>query len=293
MPDYRHSRQDHTVSHTWFTSDLHIGHKLVARHRSVDVNFFSPGRSREVSDEFVAAWHDGMLSENWDAHVGRDDIVWVLGDISAGGSNAQRNALQWITQRPGRKRLVSGNHDGCHPMHRNSHNWLREYLKAFESVQSAARIRINGHSVLLSHFPYRDDHTEVPRFDQWRLRNLGELLLHGHTHSAERVHGRELHIGVDAWGMKPVAVQTIIERIEAMSDGTTDAENRLRRNPGTIRMMEAAEANIDQAAEVTIGEGEIPDRTFTDDRGHLWEWCGGQPGTWAWRRTAILDGTTE
>ncbi len=190
MPDYRHSRQDHTVSHTWFTSDLHIGHKLVARHRSVDVNFFSPGRSREVSDEFVAAWHDGMLSENWDAHVGRDDIVWVLGDISAGGSNAQRNALQWITQRPGRKRLVSGNHDGCHPMHRNSHNWLREYLKAFESVQSAARIRINGHSVLLSHFPYRDDHTEVPRFDQWRLRNLGELLLHGHTHSAERVYVR-------------------------------------------------------------------------------------------------------
>jgi len=85
----------------------------------------------------------------------------------------------------------------------------------------------------------------------------------------------------------------VLDDILAILDGTTDAENRLRRNPGTIRMMEAAEANIDQAAEVTIGEGEIPDRTFTDDRGHLWEWCGGQPGTWAWRRTAILDGTTE
>lgn len=30
----------------------------------------------------------------------------------------------------------------------------------------------------------------------------------------------------------------------------------------------------------------MPDRTFVDDRGFTWEWCGGEPGTWAWRRTA-------
>lgn len=29
----------------------------------------------------------------------------------------------------------------------------------------------------------------------------------------------------------------------------------------------------------------IPDRQFTDDIGRRWEWCGGQPGTWAWRTT--------
>lgn len=28
-----------------------------------------------------------------------------------------------------------------------------------------------------------------------------------------------------------------------------------------------------------------PARTFTDDQGRRWEWCGGQPGTWAWRVT--------
>lgn len=28
-----------------------------------------------------------------------------------------------------------------------------------------------------------------------------------------------------------------------------------------------------------------PERTFIDDRGYRWEWCGGEPGTWAWRRT--------
>jgi len=30
----------------------------------------------------------------------------------------------------------------------------------------------------------------------------------------------------------------------------------------------------------------IPDRQFTDEFGHRWEWCGGEPGTWAWRVTA-------
>lgn len=30
---------------------------------------------------------------------------------------------------------------------------------------------------------------------------------------------------------------------------------------------------------------EIPDQTFVDDFGRRWEWCGDQPGTWAWRVT--------
>ncbi|MCH9731655.1 MAG: hypothetical protein K0U84_18595 [Actinomycetia bacterium] len=31
--------------------------------------------------------------------------------------------------------------------------------------------------------------------------------------------------------------------------------------------------------------GNPPDRVFIDDRGHRWEWCGGEQGTWAWRMT--------
>lgn len=30
-----------------------------------------------------------------------------------------------------------------------------------------------------------------------------------------------------------------------------------------------------------------PERTFTDDLGRHWEWCGGVPGTWAWRITRL------
>jgi hypothetical protein len=31
---------------------------------------------------------------------------------------------------------------------------------------------------------------------------------------------------------------------------------------------------------------DVPDRAFIDDQGRRWEWCGGQPGTWAWRMTS-------
>lgn len=34
----------------------------------------------------------------------------------------------------------------------------------------------------------------------------------------------------------------------------------------------------------------IPDRSFRDDRGRRWEWCGGEEGTWEWRITAWPKG---
>ena len=33
--------------------------------------------------------------------------------------------------------------------------------------------------------------------------------------------------------------------------------------------------------------GPIPNRSFVDDRNNRWEWCGGEPGTWAWRITRL------
>lgn len=207
----------------WFTSDLHIGHLRVAEDRARAANVLGHIKAAAdvdmTEDEVLVAWHDRTLANNWDACISRHDLVWVLGDISIGGSQNVRAALEWISARPGRKRLITGNHDGCHPMRRDSHKWQPEYLQAFESVQSAARIRFarqNQIDVLLSHFPYHDDHTETARYGQWRLRDEGELLLHGHTHGSEQVHSYELHIGLDAWDLKPVSQEAVEQHIPAM-----------------------------------------------------------------------------
>lgn len=47
-----------------------------------------------------------------------------------------------------------------------------------------------------------------------------------------------------------------------------------------------SEDDVALMADAVIREINIPDRIHTDDQGRTWEWCGGQPGTWAWRITA-------
>lgn len=188
----------------WFTSDLHIGHEKVA------VDRFLPSL---IDGTAAIKWHDAMLAYHWDVNVGRDDHVWLLGDLSAGGSEVTAYALNWVADRPGIKHLIAGNHDHVHPMHRDAHKWQPAYLKVFASVQPFARRRIAGRSVLLSHFPYVGDHTETDRHTQYRLRDEGEWLLHGHTHSIAKWagwrHSRQIHVGVDAWGMRPVRIDDV------------------------------------------------------------------------------------
>lgn len=180
----------------WFTSDCHFGHRLVAGLRGFG-----------STDE-----HDEALAREWRRVVRDTDHVWVLGDLAA---SSPAHALEVVDSLPGIKHLVSGNHDKCHPMHRDAHNWQRRYLDVFASVQPFARRKIAGRDVLLSHFPYLVDRDE-PRHMQYRLRDEGAWLLHGHLHSGERATSdRELHVGVDAWDLAPVNLTTVADHIEA------------------------------------------------------------------------------
>jgi calcineurin-like phosphoesterase family protein len=126
-------------------------------------------------------------------------------------------------QRKGTKHLIVGNHDGCFLQNRNSHSWQHKYLAVFESVQSAARRKVtleDGRVIefLLSHFPYDGDHTPGDRYEQWRLRDQGLPVLHGHTHvggvfSQSKNRTLQMHIGVDAWNFTPVSLQQVIDFI--------------------------------------------------------------------------------
>jgi len=179
----------------WFTADTHFSHELVAGLRGFD----------------SAEEHDRHVVEVWNSMIEDGDVVWHLGDVSISGS--LRRWTPWVAHLNGTRHLIAGNHDGCHPMHRNSHKMQADYLMHFDSVQTMARRRIEGREVLLSHFPYDGDHTEDQRMTQYRLRNQGVPLLHGHTHSAEKVtfapgSTRQVHVGWDAW-KRPVSLQEV------------------------------------------------------------------------------------
>jgi calcineurin-like phosphoesterase family protein len=188
----------------YFLSDPHLGHPRVS-----EIRGFS------TTDE-----HDATVAQNWYDTILPKDQVWVLGDLCVAKPDY---ALSLISQLPGTKHLIAGNHDACHPMHRNAHKYLPQYLEVFVSVQAFARRRIMGHDVLLSHFPYSRDRGEA-RYTQYRLRNEGKWLIHGHTHGTEKMtlgghddYVREIHVGLDAWDLKPVhlsKLETLIKEAE-------------------------------------------------------------------------------
>lgn len=198
----------------FFTSDLHLFHRAVAYDRRYGG---WPADKADVTEDDVA-WHNDLLAEKWDAVVRRDDVVWVLGDLIA-SSQSLTKALLWIAERPGRKHFVWGNHDPGHPMHSDSQKFDGRYRGAFESVGMMRKRRIFGQEVFLCHFPYDDVATSSPegRFEQFRLPNLGKPIIHGHTHSKERVTDvggtRQIHVGPDAWDMAPVPLEAVVEML--------------------------------------------------------------------------------
>lgn len=179
------------MTSTWLTADLHFGHQKVS-----EVRGFKDTRE-----------HDDFIVSRWQRMVRPDDEVWVLGDISAGGSQSQLNALATLLPLPGHKYLVAGNHDSVHPMHgRKVFKWMPFYYDVFEYVCSEAQLTVEGEKLRLSHFPSAGDHTEISRYPEWRP-NVGDAwLLHGHTHSMfpGPMARLEINVGLDAWKFKPV-----------------------------------------------------------------------------------------
>lgn len=186
----------------WYTSDIHFGHRKIAEIRG----FVSPDGSANVAE------HDQTIIDNWYDVVHTDDIVWVLGDLSVSKPD---KALSYLKAMPGRKHLIAGNHDECHSLHREAHKWQRKYLEAFESVQTFARRKSDGVEFLLSHFPYTMDHTADVRYAQYRLRDEGMWLVHGHTHSeVVQTSAREIHVGLDAHNLQLVNERDIVDLIK-------------------------------------------------------------------------------
>lgn len=191
------------MPNVWFTSDLHLGHPFVAKLRGFD----------DPND------HDATLEENFRTAIDDDDHVWMLGDLALG---AYRDALEWVADMPGVWHLLLGNHDKRHPMHKDYAKHDVDYRSVFATIDTHSMRKINGRKVMLSHFPYSNDmrhqaeYNGSDRFEDWRPKDTGRFLLHGHTHSSEiwREGPRELHVGVDAWGLAPVSLDAITDLIE-------------------------------------------------------------------------------
>lgn len=192
---------------THLTSDPHFGHVKVALIRGF-----------ATTDE-----HDEAVLDSYRAALRKGDDLWILGDLTAGGRAAEERALEllWrLREDVGvRLHLVNGNHDSVSGVHRDGYKRQRRFMLTFDSVQDFARRRGPAREpVFLSHYPFAADgdgpHREGARYLEYRLPDMGQWLIHGHTHQPEFRSGpRSLHVGWDSH-RKPVPWSTIEQIIE-------------------------------------------------------------------------------
>lgn len=188
----------------WFTSDTHFGHSAMA----ATGKGWRPFATVQEHDEF--------LIERWNSVVRPNDEVWHLGDVGLGPTEL---ILSTVARLHGTKHLVAGNHDACWPGNRDAHRVQRRWLTVFESVAAFARRRTGrGQYVLLSHFPYRGDHSAEDRYAEYRLQDTGMWLLHGHVHGEWARRGRQINVGVDVRDWQPIELCDVAAMIRERDD---------------------------------------------------------------------------
>lgn len=192
------------MGQVWVISDMHLFHQRVAESRG----FSSPEE------------HDAILLDNYCKVVKPDDIVINGGDLTVGGKQKVLNALEVCRKLPGKKISIPGNHDPWSPIHRDAQKWFAPAMETFCYIAHFMRKRLDGTNVLFSHYPYAYDHFEVPRYMQYRLPNLGEFLVHGHGHDSTKMVDKQINVCPEAWDMKPVSQEEILELIRDYNDRT-------------------------------------------------------------------------
>ena len=211
------------MPNTYLTSDEHYGHRRIPELAE------RPFGDIEGMNAALVDGHNAVVKDS-------DDLTFHLGDFFFGarGEGQMAEVLRSLT---GRHVLVAGNHDRCSVTATNGWEHQRQYIEAgFEAVVDAATLtlpaikvrdhqcgnvveKIPARKVMLSHFPYAEDHTDQPRYMQHRLRDEGRWLVHGHVHQAYTVRDRGVNVGVDRWGYRPVNIHDVARLIADVEAG--------------------------------------------------------------------------
>lgn len=186
---------DTSITKIWFTSDTHFGHKNILT--------FCERPFNSVEEM------DNAIIERWNSKVGKDDIVFHLGDF-AFASNKRWQEL--IYKLNGKIYLILGNHDIT--------RWPGTYtMQLFDRVENQMMLKIdNKYKVYLNHFPF------LCYDGTYRNPEDCTIQLHGHVHQrigdigkdAQRLQYRfpyQYDVGVDNNNFYPVSWEEILKII--------------------------------------------------------------------------------
>ena len=174
----------------YFTADLHLGHNAIINMQN---------RPFSSVDEM-----NNTLIENINAVAGRNDNLYILGDIAHHIEKEEREDL--LKRIKAKKYLILGNHDlkgsdGTTNLDPSLFEWIKDYRK--ESLYEM--------NIVMMHYPLLS----------WHKMNSGSVMLHGHIHAGPEYNEnnirngiRRYDVGVDANGYCPVPITRIKEWAE-------------------------------------------------------------------------------
>jgi len=185
--------------HLWFTSDHHFGHKNVIE--------FSKRPFQNV-DEMNAE-----MIRRWNEKVGKDDIVYHLGDFGLMSAGKLRQIREQLN---GKIHLIIGNHESS----------ALDIPDCFESIQPYLELTIEDEDafkgqrfIVLFHYAMK----------VWNASHYGTWQLYGHTHGEMPDDETSLHfdVGVDCHDFFPLSYAEV-KQIMAKKKWTPPFEPRNR-----------------------------------------------------------------
>jgi calcineurin-like phosphoesterase family protein len=164
---------------TFFTADTHFHHFNIIKYCN-----------RPFVDTVEM---DNAIIDNWNSLVGKDDLVYHLGDFCFGKRDCEFDF--YFNKLNGKICFIEGNHDSL--AFKNKHK--------FFSYRNYHEIKINNQLIILCHYPMMT----------WRNKHHGSFMLHGHCHynlpatRKDSNYGKILDVGVDGNNFKPYSFEEI------------------------------------------------------------------------------------
>jgi len=137
------------------------------------------------------------IINNHNKMVGKNDIIYVLGDIGIINKAKFFKLKPLLDRMNGRKHLILGNHDESKPFN---------YIKiGFTSVHTTMWFEYGNHTFYMNH---------DPAVYTTNMYNPKDILLCGHVHKLfDHLLPKKnvINVGVDVWNFAPISLDRIIK----------------------------------------------------------------------------------
>lgn len=173
-------KKEKQYKNIFVTSDIHFSHEAILKFENRPFN-----NVEEMNEKIV---------ENWNATVGENDLVYILGDISMGSIKETMALLKRLN---GDKILVKGNHD---EMVDN-----RKFDRTiFKEISNCIDITIYGQKFLMCHYPFASN-------DNHKIQLYGHIHTNNGLHVAHDLPENSFNVCMDANNLTPVNIKDILK----------------------------------------------------------------------------------